>query len=218
MRYFAMIDGERRGPLELDQLVAAGVRPDTYVWCKGMDDWQQARYVADICRQMRRTLAGIDTPRPSHADTPQPDNPFAGPTAGGTLSPRDSQQQQPADSDRPDDKLPPPTRFSRYLNSDELPSLEEAEEKPDLSKKPPSLLLASIILTLICFPPTGLIAVYNSVLTGRLWRQALMQTDPTAADSYRRMAWDYSRRTKMWLGITLFMGLIVWAFLGRFFI
>ncbi len=42
MRYFAMIDGERRGPFGLDELADAGVRPDTYVWCKGMSDWEKA--------------------------------------------------------------------------------------------------------------------------------------------------------------------------------
>lgn len=46
MRYFAMIDGERRGPFELSQLADAGVRPGTYVWCKGMDDWEKAEDVA----------------------------------------------------------------------------------------------------------------------------------------------------------------------------
>ncbi len=48
--YFAMIDGERRGPFRLDQLRDAGVGPDTYVWSKGMADWEQAADVADICR------------------------------------------------------------------------------------------------------------------------------------------------------------------------
>lgn len=56
MKYFAMIDGARRGPAEIETLVNDGLRPDTYVWCKGMADWQQAREVADICRFFRRRL------------------------------------------------------------------------------------------------------------------------------------------------------------------
>lgn len=58
MKYFAMIGGRQIGPLELTDLVKEGVRPDTYVWCKGMDDWAPAEDVADICRFFRQRLAG----------------------------------------------------------------------------------------------------------------------------------------------------------------
>lgn len=62
MRYFAMIEGERRGPYELAELADAGVRPDTYVWCKGMDDWQMAEEVADICRFYRQRIFDLTHP------------------------------------------------------------------------------------------------------------------------------------------------------------
>ena len=211
-----MIDGRRCGPYELDELVGADIRPDTYVWCKGMADWEQARDVADVCRQMRRHLAGLRS-----SDTTQVcDNPFIGPTSGGTLpSPSDI-------SGEPDRNVPPgahtgsgsPDRFSRYLGENRLPTLEEAEPTPDPGTKPPSLLIASIIVTLLCFPPTGLAAVYYSVMTARIWRESSRQSDAGNAESYRRMAWDYCRNTKMWIGITFFMGIMLWSFLIRFFL
>ena len=58
MKYFAMIDGRQYGPMELDEMVKEGVRPDTYVWCKGMDDWAYASDVPDICRYFRQRLSG----------------------------------------------------------------------------------------------------------------------------------------------------------------
>lgn len=58
MRYFAMIDGRQYGPMELDDMVKEGVRPDTYVWCKGMPDWMKASDVPDICRYFRQRLSG----------------------------------------------------------------------------------------------------------------------------------------------------------------
>ncbi|MDE5998156.1 MAG: DUF4339 domain-containing protein [Muribaculaceae bacterium] len=58
MKYFAMIDGLQYGPMELDDMVKEGVRPDTYVWCKGMDDWMPAAEVPDICRYFRQRLSG----------------------------------------------------------------------------------------------------------------------------------------------------------------
>ena len=58
MKYFAMIGGHQYGPMELDEMVREGVRPDTYVWCKGMTDWIQASEVPDICRYFRQRLSG----------------------------------------------------------------------------------------------------------------------------------------------------------------
>ena len=58
MKYFAMIGGHRIGPMELDEMPKQGVRPDTYVWCKGMDDWMKADEVPDICRYFRQRLSG----------------------------------------------------------------------------------------------------------------------------------------------------------------
>lgn len=58
MKYFAMIGGRQYGPMDLEDMSAEGVRPDTYVWCKGMDDWMQASEVPDICRYFRQRLSG----------------------------------------------------------------------------------------------------------------------------------------------------------------
>lgn len=58
MKYFAMIGGRQYGPMELDEMVGEGVRPDTYVWCKEMDDWTLASDVPDICRYFRQRLSG----------------------------------------------------------------------------------------------------------------------------------------------------------------
>ncbi len=53
-----MIDGRQYGPMELEDMVREGVRPDTYVWCKGMPDWTLASDVPDICRYFRQRLSG----------------------------------------------------------------------------------------------------------------------------------------------------------------
>ncbi len=53
-----MIGGQQYGPMELDDMVKEGVRPDTYVWWKGMADWTPASDVPDICRYFRQRLSG----------------------------------------------------------------------------------------------------------------------------------------------------------------
>lgn len=63
MKYYAMIEGERKGPFELDELIEIGVRPSTWVWAKGMTDWKRADEVGDICRLFRRRLAVLAHPQ-----------------------------------------------------------------------------------------------------------------------------------------------------------
>lgn len=53
-----MIDGHQYGPMEIEDLAREGVRPDTYVWCKQMEDWERAEDVPDICRYFRQRLSG----------------------------------------------------------------------------------------------------------------------------------------------------------------
>ncbi len=57
MKYYAMSGDRRIGPFTLEQLPENGVRPDTYVWAKGMPDWVRASEVADICRYFRLRLS-----------------------------------------------------------------------------------------------------------------------------------------------------------------
>lgn len=70
MKYYAIINDTQVGPMELPELVEAGLMPETYVWCKGMDDWQQAREVADICRFFRNRIFDLMHPTAGSPDTP----------------------------------------------------------------------------------------------------------------------------------------------------
>lgn len=55
-KYFAMIGDEQRGPFEVRQLADEGVRPDTFVWCKTMEDWAQASEVPEIRRYFQSRI------------------------------------------------------------------------------------------------------------------------------------------------------------------
>lgn len=200
MKYFAIIDDEQKGPFELSQLAEAGVRPDTYVWCKGMSDWQQAKDVADICRMFRIRIHDLMHPG-SGGDSHTPDSNI-------------KETTEPDKADTPpqwtDEKGRTPSRFDRYLSdSDEprLPSLEEIEER-EAGNTPPtsSLLLPAILVTILCFPPTGVVAICQSIKARKCRREA-------DSDGER----EHARSAKMWTGISLFLGLILYAFLVRFF-
>ncbi len=197
MKYFAMIDGARRGPFELAELADAGVRPDTYVWCKTMDDWQQARDVADICRHFRQRLAGI----PASASVPSAE------AAGNAQEKTVSESEQNLEGI--------PVRFRSMVEKSGIEPGTPLPDMTDCSSEPKSHLVLAVLVAFLCFPLTGLVAVYYSVMTRRLWNESEKRGED--ADACRDMAHDYSRQTKMWIGITFFLGLIFYAFIVRFF-
>lgn len=204
MRYYAMIDRERRGPFELNELADAGVRPETYVWCKGMKDWEKAEDVADICRFYRQHI--FDLMHPS-------------------ASPVESEMRQPGFQEE-DPYESVPLRFRNIVRkSGEIPGAK-LDSDPDITRPPAPTLMLSLFLTLFCFPITGLVAIYYSYKARSSWQESQRSESGNSGKLYndkeredlRKMAHDYDRQAKMWVGITFFLGLIFYAFVThRFF-
>ncbi len=142
-KYFVRLDHKTQGPFTLTQLVEMQIRPSTYVWCKGMDDWQKAEDVADVCRAMRCTLAGLPIP----GETPSEDL-----TAGGKTDSRNDMQHI----------TPPGIGFRSFP--------EPPQQTPDYNIKPKGIsIFMALLLTIFFFPPTGLIALWYAYSFRHLW-------------------------------------------------
>lgn len=191
MKYFIVIEGEQQGPYQLEELIERGVRPGTYVWCKGMSDWQRADEVPEICRLFRNHLSGLIHP-----------------------TSEESQENRTPDSEAsPYDSIPP--LFRHAVEKSGIPPgppLDLSENK----EEPPRVSLTIAILTaLLCFPPTGFIAIYYTFRAQQTWRRHIkeeqardpMQNKDRQTD-LRDMAHDYARLSKMWTGLTISLGLI----------
>ena len=143
MKYFAIIDDKQCGPFLPHEMPAAGVRPSTYVWCKGMDDWQPAREVADICRFYRNHIYDICHPTPIVEPTSTPTTP-------------------PVNENIP-------MRFRAFIPADtEVPSVNNNE---DTTQPPKTWLTLAIIATIFFFFPTGIVAIIMSHRADRLWKE-----------------------------------------------
>lgn len=195
-RYFIMADGERHGPYLLEELPEVGLRPASWVWCKGMQDWQQAKEVPEICQLFRQRL------KPLHPASVLPVE------------------------KRPDSASPQSGSFNRFagqIGPDELPSVEEIEQRRDLSVKPTNTLPLAIFSTIV-FPPMGIFSIYFSIAAKKCWKKSENPDDPdgqkikiagrefTPAD-WRLLAHEYTRGAKMWGGIAFFIGLIFYSFI-----
>ena len=149
MRYFAIIDGEQRGPYTLDELEQAGVSPDTYVWCKAMSDWQQAKEGGEICRYFRQTLHSR-----SH-----------------------TQQNVPAVVEKPEEAEDQykdiPLRWRNFVMRSGEHAEMEPEPETDTSVPPFSWIVPAIGVMLLCFPITGAIALYYGIQSRLKWNGGL---------------------------------------------
>lgn len=183
MKFYAMIEGEQKGPLELEELPEIGVRPSTYIWCKGLTNWQKAEDNAEICRFYRNRLYDIMHPTPQSTQ----------------LSKEEIPPEIPIN--------PSPTRFDHYLKDspEQIPTLEEIESRENTDVAPMSMIGYAWLVTFLCFPPTGIVAIVNAYRSKSEWK---------AGNS--KAAHDYCRMAKMWTGITFFLGLIFYAFLFAF--
>lgn len=194
-KYFAMIDEERRGPYSLDELHNAGVTPETYVWAKGMSDWERAEDVADICRFYRQRIFDIMHPSSSSQSRGERDTEIN----SSVIKASDQSQQS----------------YTRW--GVELPPESEA----DYSIPPARLLPLAIIVTFLFFSPLGLIAVMYAIKSQNSWKQAEQGKNShgfySASDieELRRNAHDYARSAKMWIGLTICISIIFMAFFVR---
>ncbi|MDE5551694.1 MAG: DUF4339 domain-containing protein, partial [Muribaculaceae bacterium] len=140
-RYFARINRTTQGPFTLTELVQLEIRPSTYVWCKGMSDWQKAGDVPDICRAMRFALAGLPVPG---EDEPRL-------TAG-----------------KPESNPGNDTDESGWLRFRNFPEPPAKEVDYDVKPKGVSIFMA-LILTIFFFPPTGLATLWYASRFKYLW-------------------------------------------------
>ncbi|MDE6007903.1 MAG: CD225/dispanin family protein [Muribaculaceae bacterium] len=151
-KYYAMIDGERKGPIPLEELPAAGVRPSTYVWTAGMEDWEKAEDVADICRLFRVRLH--DLMHPSSVAAEQ---------AREIPAVKPAPAQQSAGS------------LNRFMSDVDLPTLEEIDARENHDNPPANVLPLAILVTLLFCPILGVIGVYYSLQSKKSWKKGEKQ-------------------------------------------
>ncbi len=183
MKFYAMIDGVQKGPFDLHQIPELNIRPDTYVWSKGMEKWEKAEDVAEICRFYRQRITSL-----MHPTIYQPVE--------------DSSNQSPSATD--ETSAPGFSRIGMGFPDAPLPS----EENPAIA--PRSILLAALYVTVFCFPLTGAVAVFYSMKSKRLWNSSRVE-EGEKARSLQIKSHSANRMAKMWTGISFFLGMILWS-------
>lgn len=172
--------------MELSELVEAGLMPDTYVWCKGMDDWQPAKDVADICRFFRNRIF----------DLMHPSAPPAVP---------DKTASQPSQLDDVDYKNMKYREFWSTIASQVQEQSQERKEQDTPGNPPSTWYPFPIVLAAILFFPLGIPALLHARKAEKQWKSGMYQQSHESA-----------RQAKFYGGIAFFIGLIFIAAIFRF--
>lgn len=189
-KYYAYIDDRQVGPLDLNQLADAGVRPSTYIWCKGMDDWQRADEVEEVrnlfLQHLNRRRETREEKRP--APLPEQQRPSDYFNTGSSGAPKE-------------DERPPKFRFGRF--GVDLP--EPDQIGPDTNNPPQVSMVLAVLALLLCFWPTAIVAIYFTHKAQKTWNGA------NGNEDMKKRAHDYARLAKMWLGFSVAFGIIAWS-------
>ncbi|MDE6628129.1 MAG: CD225/dispanin family protein [Muribaculaceae bacterium] len=70
MNYWIIVDNRPAGPYTGEQLVNAGLRPDTLVWRKGYSQWIESGRVPELADMMRARDNGTAVPAPQPPQAP----------------------------------------------------------------------------------------------------------------------------------------------------
>lgn len=142
MDYWIIVDDRHAGPYSAQQLVDAGLKPDTLVWHEGLADWVAADQVEELRHAMNE--------RDSFAETVVAEAPKV----------EIEVVQEPVQPCVQETSYSQPTAQPQYA----------AMQLPD-EPCPPAYLAVSIIAMLLCCTPLGIVSViYSSKVKSAYYR------------------------------------------------
>lgn len=175
--------------MELPELVEAGLMPETYVWCKGMDDWKPASEVADICRFFRNRI--FDLMHPTAAPAVQ----------GSHEATREFRLM-----DDEDYKGLKRREFYNAVGEQVAHTAKDPDQEKLENGIPPARIPGWVTaLAILLFLPLGIPALMQSRKSRKLWAAGLEK------DSL-----DTARSARMCAGMAICIGMMVWPMLLRY--
>lgn len=150
MKVFILIDGVQQGPYTHEQLEQMNLAPDTYVWHKGLPEWQRAAQ----CQETAYLFAGME-------QTPafEPAEPQAAESVPPVYEQPQAVPQTPAAPSQPE--------FEPISTYHAPESDEPAEEIPPM---PQQYIALSIITLVCCCVPLGIIALIYGNKVSTSWK------------------------------------------------
>ena len=189
-RYWLNQKGVQSGPYSLDELEAMSLLPqDTYVWCGGMTDWKPIDEIPELASAIRPTVDKQPAVPLSESQEEPADlqgQPQEEPVERGAPI-ADLQEEIAQETATPQEQLDPP----RYVESSQRPPVYVEHPQPSSFPQPqqplqyqqprqyqsasqpecpPTNLAWSIICTLLCCTPLGVVAIVFAAMVKSKYR------------------------------------------------
>lgn len=157
-QYWINENGVQKGPFTMEELKSMTLGEEVYVWFSGMSNWKKIGEVEEL-----RELITCESPK----EEVPPELP-AGEEASATIA--HVETREPSSSQEMEKPVPPV-----YVENEPVAPLQPPHDvglysaMPQLALKekqqcPPSNLVWSIICTILCFTPLGIVAIVFSAL------------------------------------------------------
>jgi len=198
--YFIMLGGMQNGPIHgLVELFKYNISPDTPVWYEGLPDWKPA-ILCPLTRQLFEPRSEFFRVHPEALVIMQGRMTGADPSDMPDLVP-----DEPADATAPTpvpEKIPgvseTPASGFRTTGSN-APRITYVAATPDSApvKRPSTYLAWSIVMTLLCCLPAGIVAIIFSCRVSSKWAAGDVEAAKQA-----------SERAQLWIILSFILGLI----------
>ena len=176
MEYWTIIDDRHAGPFTAEQLMERGLTPETPVWHAGLPDWVAAGEIDEL--RILLEQAAPRQPEPQSYQSPQqPEQPQ------GYQSPQSSQSAPSSQSSPSSPSFQQPEQYQGYQST---PSYQQMQPEPqpmqpqwDWQRQPapgepecpPTYLVWSIIVTVLCCLPFGVAAIICSAQVKQAYKR-----------------------------------------------
>lgn len=182
MKYWVVIDNERKGPMTIDELKQIPeLTEQSYIWCEGMADWKHAGEVEELKSFFNGEMVENDEPK--------------------SESEANATEIHESEADVVDEAVE--TAKNASENGDSAQSTQNGNKAwyeygdiPNMANCPPTFLVLSIFMLLCCCQVFGIVAIVYSSQVRSLY----------LSRQYEK-AERYSRNALIWCVISLFAGL-----------
>lgn len=168
MKYYIAINRQACGPYDHHELLSHGLTATSLVWCEGMATWQQAQHVAELREllfggeyaEQRATAAAVAAEMA--ADAVEAGAAAPSPPMPGQQQPYGQQQQQAYGQQAP---------YGQTYGQQPYGAQAQYGQQVPGGFCPTTWLWQSIVVTILCCLPFGIVGIVKASQVENLWRQ-----------------------------------------------
>lgn len=181
MKYYIAINGQPKGPFDHHQLLINGLTATSLVWTEGMDNWAQAQSIPEL-QELLFGRPDLDSSNPDEVTTSTP--------------PPCSPSNQPG-SNNPRLQNPNP---NQYGGNSSQPFNGTCSQQPlgQIPLCPKTWLVESILVTIFCCLPFGIVGIVKASNVESMWRRG----DMVGAEAASQSA-GFWTKLGFWIGLAL---------------